>query len=1012
VPVLCVVSTPLAAARAARRLCDAEGGILFGPAVTTLERLVPAILAASGDRRPVLSPLAERLLAVRAGRAAGGPFSALSPDGGVAASLAGALAELRRGEVDADAARAVAARLEGGAAARLAALAEVLRAYEDALGELSVLDRAGAMRVAAEAARRRALPPDLLDVELLVVDGVPSASPAEWELLASLAARARRTRFHVPWFVDRPDLCSPAEPLLRRVESLHEIAARREIEVVLPSLAGDGRAPRPAALLATLGGGRAPPAADGGLVVAEPGAGEAGETAAAVRILSRLLESGLEPADIVVIAPAPRRSAIALAAACAEAGIPLATGRGSPLSGAAPVRAVLDALEAAPGLDRTRAERLAASTYLSMAGVPGALGGLLDRAGAMDGRAPPAEALRRRAAALGAPAAARERAALARAADGLDALAAALRPLGSPGTPREHAARLAAFVDAAGIRRRAARAPRDVAARDLAALAALDDAVDGLARALALVGRGAERIGAAEVRALAALAVDEAALPPPPEPVAGAVELWGLDEAPGLCARAAVLTGCARGAWPSPTRPEPLLREPERHAIDAALRRAAVPVASARRADAAFRAFSAAAAGREAVAFVWAAPGPAGDGGPLAPLAADALAALGVAPAAPSVEPSVARARTAREALRALARAGAPALAALAGTPLEARAREVLARGRIETARAEAVRARRAAPYAGAVEGAALEVLRAALPDEWSPTQLEEWARCPFRLLLHVGARLDEPPEEGLDIEVRDEGSLLHAVLERFVRGRVERRAWPPSGSSADLAEARAAAAEVLDGFERAGRTGDPAVWAGRREAVLARLDRIVAAEAESPADVTPTLLEHAFGGRSGRPPVELSSDGETVRLRGRIDRVDAGPGRLLVIDYKNSRAEGLSDRLDPETFGETSFQIPAYLLAAVRELPGRPRLEATYAALRSAERLDPVAFDPVDPSLAVDATASSGARRPFATAVVEAVARIRRGELPIASRSCARCPFGAVCRFEGAAARDEEELG
>ncbi|HEY6002103.1 MAG TPA: hypothetical protein VIV57_04450, partial [Anaeromyxobacter sp.] len=62
-PALCIVATPLAAARAARRLCDAQGGLLFGPRVATLERLVPSILAASGDRRAVLSPLAERLLA-------------------------------------------------------------------------------------------------------------------------------------------------------------------------------------------------------------------------------------------------------------------------------------------------------------------------------------------------------------------------------------------------------------------------------------------------------------------------------------------------------------------------------------------------------------------------------------------------------------------------------------------------------------------------------------------------------------------------------------------------------------------------------------------------------------------------------------------------------------------------------------------------------------------------------------------------------------------------------------
>ncbi|HSN89780.1 MAG TPA: hypothetical protein VLS93_01010, partial [Anaeromyxobacteraceae bacterium] len=68
---LALVPTPLSALRAARRLCDAQGGVLLGPSVTTFERLAPGLLAEAGDRRAVLEPLAERLLAVRAAGAAG-----------------------------------------------------------------------------------------------------------------------------------------------------------------------------------------------------------------------------------------------------------------------------------------------------------------------------------------------------------------------------------------------------------------------------------------------------------------------------------------------------------------------------------------------------------------------------------------------------------------------------------------------------------------------------------------------------------------------------------------------------------------------------------------------------------------------------------------------------------------------------------------------------------------------------------------------------------------------------
>ncbi len=297
-PVLCIVPTPLAAARAARRLCDAQDGILFGPTVATLDRLAPGLLAAAADRRAILPPLGERLLAAEAGRAAGGPLAGAAPDSGLAEALARAIGELRRGEVTVAAAGEAAGRLDGSAGARLRSLAAALEAYEGALARLGVLDRAGAARAAADAARRGGRSAETEGLDLLVVDGIAAASPAEWDLLAALAARARRTRFHVPWFADRPDASAPVEPLLRRIEALHDVAARREVEVVLPHAAGDGRAARPAAFLSALGGGRAVAPGrdgDGGLVLAEPGAGEAGEAGAIARVLARFADSGIPP---------------------------------------------------------------------------------------------------------------------------------------------------------------------------------------------------------------------------------------------------------------------------------------------------------------------------------------------------------------------------------------------------------------------------------------------------------------------------------------------------------------------------------------------------------------------------------------------------------------------------------------------------------------------------------------------------------------------------------------------
>jgi hypothetical protein len=983
-------------------MCDAAGGVLFGPGATTLPRVAALALAAAGDRRPVLTPIAERLLVLEAGEAAGGALSGLAPDAGLAGALARAIAELRRGEVAAEDLRAAAAELDGAAARRLGLVADALAAWEARLADRGALDAPAAARAAASAVRRKAWPDG--GIELLLLDGVAAVGPAEWELVAALFARARRTRAILPFVPERADLCAPAEPLLRRIESLHELATAGDLEVVHRGL--DERAPRLAALLAGVGGAPDERAAEGdGIVLAAPGAGAAGEAEAVADAVLLLLERhGFAPDEILAVAPSPRRAAPALGTALRARGIPFCGGGGA-AADVPVVPLVLELLAAAGPLERGRAARLAASSWLAGEAVPG-LGRLLDRAGALDGRGSAAAALRRRAAALAGGKAARERAALTAAAGRLERLESLLAPLAAAGTARVHARHLSALVPELGLRRRAARGPLDVAARDLEALSAVEDAAQDVAVGAALAGRAEAALPPAMFAALLRRALEARTLSARGEPAAGAVELFGLEEAACAPARAAVLVGCAEGAFPPAPPAEPLLRDPERLAVNRRLRRAALGTAGSRRAEAVHRAFMAMAAPREALVFSWAAPGPAGDGGPPAPLVVEALAAAGMAPPrAPPGEPTLAAARTARAALRAAARLGAPGVIALAGTPLAARAEAALARGAVESARRAAVLAGCPAPFAGGIEGAALGALQAALPAEWSPSQLEAHARCPFQAFLRTSLGLPDEGEPGLDIEPRDEGSLLHAVLEAFVAARLARGAWPPAGAAADRAEARAVAAGVLARFEGEGRTGDPAAWAARRESLLHRLDRIVAAEARDHGGLTPRLLEHAFGGAAAAPALEIGAGPGAVKLKGRIDRVDAGPDRLLVLDYKNSRdGKRYEELLQPESFGVSSFQVPAYLMAAARALPGRG-LEATFGILRAAERLDPVVLDAGDPRLAPEGGAGS-----FAEAVVERVARIRRGEFPIVSQGCTHCTFGAVCRFQGIAARRSEE--
>ena len=1001
---LVVVPTALRQRRASRRLCDAQGGLLLGPRVCTLRALVPGLLARAGETRSLLPPLAEGLVALSCAEEAGLVLGA-PPASGAARAAVDLVAELRRAEVPAARLRTSAEAAPSRAAERLRAAGAALDLYERRLEDLGALDAAGALRAAADAARRGGASEETGDLGLLVLEGFLSPSPGALDLVAALAARARRVLARVPYLPADPRRSAPAEPWVRRIESLHELAARGDVGLEFPA-AG------PSLAVARALGVEAGERAGLGRVAVLPAPGDEDQALAAARFAADLLEAGLDPEEVAVVAP--RRLAAPLARAFEALAVPLAGYDEPALASAAPVRDLRTALAAADGLDRSSAELLLGSAYLRFGGErPEGLSGLLDRAGALDGRGDPEERLRRRAGTLTAAAlpARREREELVRAAEALRGVKGALASLRTAAPPREWAQRLAAFLEHAGARRRAACGEGELARRDLAALRHLEEGVDDLCRALALAGRGDQALSRSEWLDLFDLAVGAASFPGERRAAAAAVELWPPEEAPGLSARAVLVLGAERGTWPVAPRADPLLGEAARAALNEALGRRALATAAARQAEAEYLGLWALTAGSEVLG-VGFTRGPEGEGP--APLAAEVLARAEAEDLALAKDPPLGRARSEAEVLRAAARLW-PSRAdevsrALAPTSegavppfpeLLRRVESAGARGLLEAVR------RRAFADGGGEEGKGpippelREAWERALPKEWSATQLETHARCPYRLFLRT-IGVPDAEAAGLDVSARDEGRLLHAALEAWLR---ERGAAGPAGPAKDRGELRRVASEVFRAFAAEGSVGDAGAWPARREALLLRLERWVEAEAREESGLAPALLEYEFGGSSGRPPLEIPDEGGAVLFRGRIDRVDADGGRLLVVDYKNSRGEREHrERLAPEALGRTSFQPALYVLAAARELGECSDYAATYGLLRSAERVPPWRSGRADPFLALDLAerrrVAEGGGRTFADDAVAAVRRIRSGVLPIASRDCTGCPFGSVCRF------------
>jgi RecB family exonuclease len=151
-----------------------------------------------------------------------------------------------------------------------------------------------------------------------------------------------------------------------------------------------------------------------------------------------------------------------------------------------------------------------------------------------------------------------------------------------------------------------------------------------------------------------------------------------------------------------------------------------------------------------------------------------------------------------------------------------------------------------------------------------SISNLEEYAKCPFKLAAEKVFRLRDTSEVDVDLDVRDAGSYLHDLLEKL---------------SADLQRdwTEADVAQFLE--QRREERGDPIVsallWSGQKR----RLWRIAQ-----------RFLDYERAWRSRFPDTEtvarelsFETDFGGRPMRGKVDRVDRIRDGYVILDYKSS---------------------------------------------------------------------------------------------------------------------------
>lgn len=183
---------------------------------------------------------------------------------------------------------------------------------------------------------------------------------------------------------------------------------------------------------------------------------------------------------------------------------------------------------------------------------------------------------------------------------------------------------------------------------------------------------------------------------------------------------------------------------------------------------------------------------------------------------------------------------------------------------------------------------------------EWSVTELERLAQCPFRWFGEYVLGLSEASEIGDEISPDIKGRFYHQVLELAVR--------PVSGVNGHnftSEEARKIISdELLNSFARVEKElkmDHFLGWRAQREEHFRILQRAVNSE---------EFIKN--GATIWGPELKFTGSWEGFNITGRLDRVDKGQNGLVIVDYKSGA--GLSPGAkDSEGKAKLNIQLPIY---------------------------------------------------------------------------------------------------
>jgi RecB family exonuclease len=315
----------------------------------------------------------------------------------------------------------------------------------------------------------------------------------------------------------------------------------------------------------------------------------------------------------------------------------------------------------------------------------------------------------------------------------------------------------------------------------------------------------------------------------------------------------------------------------------------------------------------------------------------------------------------------------------------------------------------------------------------WSPSQLEQYAKCPFQFFMErvLGVTPCEDPVLAVDYAGR--GQMLHRLLATLHRRLNENAGRPTApGELSAAAFGEQLAQLVAEALPR--RLGDRPLADGLLEIDVRRMAAQLTAYYEQHAaydalhgdfdgPLRPAHFEVPFGPQRGEElerdetanghadalgseqPFVLELCGESIRFSGRIDRVDLGTvaGQVVfsIIDYKSGRSQNAKAAAIVEGM---ALQLPLYALATERMLKDQDAVPVRVgywhvAGKGCAETIElaEIARGKIRPNAAWKSLLRELPKR-----VISLARGVRQGQFPMASdddQCTSRCGYSTVCR-------------